>query len=145
MALDEGHREARILVVDDEPANVKLLERILRSAGYQRVWGTTDPLEACRLCRVQGFELVLLDLRMPRTDGFQVLEILNAPSESPRRAPAVLVLTAENDPQARRRALQAGAGDFLGKPYERLDLLSRVQTLLEARRRGAADPPGDGA
>ncbi|MBF0142756.1 MAG: response regulator [Magnetococcales bacterium] len=124
-------REARILVVDDQAANLKLMERMLRQAGYVDVRGVDDPREAVLLYRESGFDLVLLDIRMPGMDGFQVMEELKA-VEGDRYIP-VLVLTAQTDRETRVKALEAGAKDFISKPFDRIEFLSRIYNMLEVR------------
>jgi len=123
---------ARILIVDDEPTNVLLLERILGRAGYSEVVTTTDPREALSLFDEREPDLVLLDLMMPELDGFGVMQELR------RRIPEgallpVLVLTADATKEARERALSMGARDFLTKPLDHTEVLLRIRNLLEAR------------
>ena len=101
---------ARILVVDDKEANVRLLEGMLRVAGYVCVESTTDSTKACELHRKNRYGLILLDLQMPGMDGFQVMEGLKEIEEDGYLP--VLVLTAQ--PDHKLRALQAGAKDFVG-------------------------------
>ncbi|MBF0368316.1 MAG: response regulator [Magnetococcales bacterium] len=124
-------KQARILIVDDQFPNVKLLEKLLRSSGYTNVTSTTDPQEGVRLYGEQGFDLVLLDIRMPVMDGFEVMARL-AEIEKEGYIP-VLVLTAQTDRETRVRALEGGARDFLTKPFDRLEVLSRIRNLLEVR------------
>ena len=123
--------DSSILVLDDQPSNVLLLERILRVAGYRRVRGTTDPLDACHICRAERVDLLLLDLQMPVMDGLQVMQSLDAAADPD--APAVLALTAEEDPGTRRDALAAGAVGLLLKPFDRPELLRQIRGLLESR------------
>ena len=123
---------ARILIVDDEPANVLLLERILGRAGYEDVVTTTDPRQALSLFDERKPDLVLLDLMMPELDGFGVMQELS------RRIPEgvllpILVLTADATKEARERALSMGARDFLTKPLDHTEVLLRIRNLLEAR------------
>lgn len=125
--------DGEILIVDDERPNVMLLQRILGAAGYKNIRGTTDPSEVGALCGAHRFDIVLLDLRMPRMDGFQVLAELQALSLSENDYVPVLMLTAEDDPRAKLRALECGAQDFLVKPYDRAEVLSRVRNMLEVR------------
>jgi EAL domain-containing protein (putative c-di-GMP-specific phosphodiesterase class I)/CheY-like chemotaxis protein len=124
--------DARILIVDDEPANVVLLERILQKAGMTQITGTTDPGQAVRLFRELAPDLVLLDLHMPGLDGFEVLASLQDEIPGDSFVP-VLVLTADVTSHARERALSAGAKDFLTKPFDRIEVLLRIQNLLETR------------
>ena len=106
--------KAEILVVDDKEENVRLLAGILRVAGYVSVTTTTDPSEVCALYRQNRYSLILLDLQMPGTDGFQVMEGLKE-IEGDGYLP-VLVITAQ--PDQKLRALEAGAKDFVGKPFD---------------------------
>jgi adenylate cyclase len=121
--------EASILVVDDQPAYVSLLEQILRGAGYIAVKTTTNSAEVCELHRQNRYDLILLDLQMPGVDGFQVMEGLKK-IETDGYLP-VLVLTAQ--PAHKLRALEAGAKDFLTKPFELPEVLVRVYNMLEVR------------
>jgi adenylate cyclase len=118
-----------ILIVDDMKANVVLLERMLRNAGYHSVSTTTDPYEVCELHRINRYDLILLDLLMPGMDGFQVMEALKQ-VESDGYIP-VLVITAQ--PEQKLHALQAGAKDFISKPYDLAEVLIRVHNMLEVR------------
>jgi len=116
-----------ILIVDDQEANVLLLERMLHGAGYTCVASTMDPLEVCELHRKNGYDLILLDLEMPGMDGFQVMEGLKE-IETGGYLP-VLVLTAQ--PAHKLRALEAGAKDFISKPFELAEVRARVYNMLE--------------
>src|SRR5436853_702736 len=120
---------ARILVVDDKEANVRLLEGMLRIAGYTSVESTTDPNQVCDLHRKNRYSLILLDLQMPGMDGLQVMEGLKE-IEGDGYLP-VLVITAQ--PDHKLRALQAGAKDFVGKPFDMAELRARVHNILEVR------------
>jgi serine phosphatase RsbU (regulator of sigma subunit) len=120
---------ARILVVDDLEANVRLLEGMLRIAGYTCVESTTDPTEVCELHRKNRYALILLDLQMPGMDGFQVMEGLKEIEEDGYLP--VLVITAQ--PDHKLRALQAGAKDFVSKPFDLAELRARVHNILEVR------------
>ncbi|MGD1095946.1 MAG: SpoIIE family protein phosphatase [Bryobacteraceae bacterium] len=121
--------EAKILVVDDKEANVRLIEGMLRVAGYTCVQSTTDPNEVCELHRMNRYDLILLDLLMPGMDGFEVMEGLKA-IETDGYLP-VLVITAQ--PGHKLRALEAGAKDFVSKPFELAELRARVHNILEVR------------
>jgi putative two-component system response regulator len=123
--------DARVYVVDDEPANVKLLERILVQAGYRDVRTATDPRQCLAHYAQKPFDLLLLDLNMPYMDGFEVMERLYG--MDPEGYPPVLVLTALSDRESRVRALENGARDFVTKPFDRVELLSRIRNLLDAR------------
>lgn len=120
---------ARILVADDLESNVLLLERMLRGAGYERVESTMDSREVCELHRQNRYTLILLDLKMPGMDGFQVMEGIKA--LEPDGPLPVLVITAE--PGHKLRALRAGARDFVSKPLDLAEVLMRVHNLIEVR------------
>ena len=120
---------ASILIVDDLKVNVELLTRMLASAGYANVTSTMDSTEVCGLYRRKRYDLILLDLKMPVMDGFQVMEGLKE-IEQEGYLP-VLVITAE--PGHKMRALQAGAKDFISKPFELPEVLARVSNMLEVR------------
>jgi serine phosphatase RsbU (regulator of sigma subunit) len=120
---------ARILVVDDREANVHLLEGMLRIAGYTSIESTTDPKQVCELHRRNRYGLILLDLQMPGMDGFQVMEGLKEIEEDGYLP--VLVITAQ--PDHKLRALEAGAKDFVAKPFDLAELRARVRNILEVR------------
>lgn len=122
-------RNARILVVDDKEANVRLIEGMLRVAGYTCVQSTTDPHQVCELHRANHYSLILLDLQMPFMDGFEVMEGLKE-IEAGGYLP-VLVITAQ--PDHKLRALEAGAKDFVSKPFDMAELRARVHNILEVR------------
>lgn len=124
--------DARILIVDDDPANVRLVEHILRPAGYHDLIGTTDPRAVLRLCRTTPPDLILLDLLMPEMDGFELLEQLRANLPQFEYLP-VLVLTSDGSRTAKERALSGGARDFLTKPLSPFEVRLRVRNLLETR------------
>ena len=121
--------KAGILIVDDQEANVSLLEKMLRGAGYVSIASTRNPREVCELHRKNHYSLILLDLQMPGLDGFQVMEGLKA-IETDGYLP-VLVITAQ--PDHKLRALKAGAKDFVSKPFDLAEVLMRVYNLLEVR------------
>ena len=120
--------KAKILVVDDQPANVLLLERMLGGAGYVSVSSTLDPRAVCALHETHGYDLILLDLQMPGMDGFEVMEGLK---QIEKGYLPVLVITAQ--PSHKLRALQAGAKDFVSKPFDIAEVLTRVRNMLEVR------------
>ena len=126
-------RTATVVVVDDEPANVALLERILRAAGVADVHGVTDPREAVSSCIELGADLLLLDMLMPHMDGFAVISALDEALGAAEFLP-VLVLTADDSTLTRDRALMAGAKDFVAKPFDRAEVVLRVRNLLETRK-----------
>jgi adenylate cyclase len=121
--------KAKILIVDDQQANVLLLERMLAGAGYTSVTSTLDPRAVCELHEKNRYDLIVLDLQMPGMDGFQVMEGLK-PIEKDGYLP-VLVITAQ--PDHKLRALQAGAKDFISKPFDVAEVLMRVHNMLEVR------------
>jgi diguanylate cyclase (GGDEF)-like protein len=122
-------QNARILVVDDQEANVKLLEYMLARAGYTAVTSTTDPRQVLGMHRSNRYDIILLDLNMPQVSGFEILEGLKE-IETEGYLP-VLVVTAE--PAHKIRALEAGARDFVSKPFDRIEVLTRIRNMLEVR------------
>jgi putative two-component system response regulator len=126
-------RGATILIVDDEPANVILLERLLGRIGYSSIHSTTDSREVLTLCETLSPDIVLLDLRMPYLDGFEVLKQLEPFTGGGQFLP-VVALTGDPSEAAKDRALNAGAVDFLAKPLSMTEVLLRVRNLLRARR-----------
>lgn len=120
---------ANILIADDQEANVMLLEKMLRSAGYQRITSTMDPRAVCLLYLAHRYDLILLDLQMPEMDGFQVMEGLKE-IETDGYLP-VLVITAQ--PGHKLRALQTGAKDFIAKPFDLIEVQTRIHNMLEVR------------
>ncbi len=121
--------DAKVLIVDDQEANVRLLEQILGSAGYTCIASTMDPRTVCGLHRDNHYDLILLDLQMPGMDGFQVMEGLKA-IETDSYVP-VLVITAQ--PDLKLRALKAGAKDFISKPFDLAEVKTRIHNMLEVR------------
>jgi len=120
---------SKILIVDDQEANVLLLQRMLADAGYVSVTSTMRSTEVCKLHRKNRYDLILLDLLMPAMDGFQVMDGLK--EIEPDGYLPVLVITAQ--PGHKLRALQAGAKDFISKPIELAEVLARVHNMLEVR------------
>ena len=121
--------DAKVLIVDDLEANVRLLERMLSNAGHTRIASTMNPREVCDLHRRNRYDVILLDLLMPGMDGFAVIEALKA--VEPDSYVPVLVVTAQ--PAHKLRALQAGAKDFVSKPFDLLEVRTRIHNLLEVR------------
>ena len=121
--------QAKILIVDDQPVNVQLLEYLLTSSGYTAVSSTTDPRVVAEWHAAQCYDLIILDLHMPGMDGYAVMAALK-PLESDSYLP-VLVVTA--DPDSKLAALEAGARDFVGKPFDPLEVLTRIRNMLEVR------------
>lgn len=122
----------RILVIDDEEANVLLLRSLLEREGYADIHGLTDPSAALRAYVDLEPDLVLLDLMMPGVDGFQLLEAFARHDRADEFRP-VLVLTADTTVQARRRALALGAKDFVSKPFDVIEVALGISNLLETR------------
>ena len=120
---------ASILIVDDQEANVALLELLLASAGYTRISSTKDPKQVCSLHRKHQFDLILLDLQLPGMDGFQVMEALKTNMHDPYMS--VIVVTAQ--PGHKIQALQAGAKDFISKPFDLIEVKTRIRNVLEVR------------
>ena len=120
---------ANILVVDDQEANVRLLEQLLSRAGYVSVTSTMDPSKVCELYLKNRYDLILLDLQMPGMDGFQVMEGLKA-IETDGYIP-ILVITAQ--PDQKLRALESGAKDFIAKPFDLVEVTTRIHNMLEVR------------
>lgn len=124
--------ESNILIVDDEEANVRLLEMILASANYRNVRGISDPRRVLSACKESTPDLILLDLQMPHIGGIQlmkwILEELTGETYLP-----ILVLTADLTPEAKRKALSSGAKDFLPKPFDAAELMLRINNLLTTR------------
>ena len=123
---------ARILVVDDEPANLKLLDKMLRSQGYTQVVLIQSPREVLDRYREAPPDLILLDINMSEMDGFQVMQQLQALDDP--LAPPIVILTAQHGQAYLLRALAEGARDFITKPFDRVELLMRVRNLLEAQQ-----------
>ncbi|MFA6972659.1 MAG: response regulator [Gallionella sp.] len=120
---------ASILIVDDQESNVLLLRELLRDVGYACITSTTDPYQVCELHRKNRYDLILLDLQMPGMDGFQVMEGLQA-LETDGYLP-VLVITAQ--PDHKLRALAVGAKDFIAKPFDLIEVQTRIHNMLEVR------------
>ncbi len=121
--------QASILIVDDQLANVQLLEQLLADAGYTQVSSTMIPEEVCALHRKNSYDLILLDLQMPGMDGFQVMEGLKT-NVTDDYLP-VIVLTAQ--PGHKLRALASGAKDFISKPFDLVEVKTRIHNMLEVR------------
>lgn len=124
--------DSRILVVDDEPRVVMLVETMLTNAGYRNVTATTDSARAVELFRTLGPDLLILDLSMPLVHGMDILEDLSEIVPEDEYLP-ILVLTGDVRPEAKLQALVWGAKDFLTKPFDNLEALLRIRSLLETR------------
>jgi PAS domain S-box-containing protein len=120
---------AHILIVDDQEPNISLLTQMLNEAGYINVTSTMNPQEVCTLHRKHHYDLILLDLQMPIMDGFQVMEGLKT-NHADAYLP-VIVVTAQ--PGHKLRALQAGAKDFISKPFDLIEIKTRIHNMLVVR------------
>ncbi len=132
MNSDSLLQRMKILIVDDEPANVALLQEILVENGYARMEAVRDSKLALEACKKFQPDLILLDLMMPPPDGFAILESLR--SENDENFLPVVVLTADTSEETKRRALEAGATDFLCKPFDHTEVILRIRNLLASRR-----------
>ena len=130
--LAETRKGAKILIVDDQEQNVRLLERLLQQAGYTTLESSTDPRRVLPLFTEFQPDLILLDLAMPHLDGFGVMRQLAGHIATDDYLP-ILILTADVTPEAKRRALSAGAKDFLTKPFDVVEVVLRIENLLHAR------------
>jgi putative two-component system response regulator len=131
MTTSRSFRNARILIVDDEPGNVEILQRILTRAGFTRLVTSTDSRETVDLYVRHRPDLILLDLHMPHLDGLEVMRQLNEIAEATYLP--ILILSADETPEAKREALSRGAKDFVSKPFQQDEILLRIRTLLETR------------
>ena len=122
----------RLLIIDDDRTTVSLVEKFLHRKGYTRLLGITDSAQALETCLAFNPDLILLDLMMPNIDGFALLEALRSnPSDT---FLPIIVLTGDTSEEAKARALDAGATDFLVKPVSPTEALLRIRNLLEVRR-----------
>lgn len=126
-------KECRILVVDDNSANVLLMERLLEYSGYEKVRSELDATKAAAVCIDWGADLVILDLHMPKMDGFQVMAEIAKLRDDDDFLP-ILVFTADVTSEAKRKALEAGAADFLTKPGDATEIRLRVRNFLKMRQ-----------
>ena len=124
---------SHILVVDDQDANIRLLDQLLASEGYQNVYATTSSSEGLERILSGWPDLVLLDLQMPQPDGFEILKQMRANESFVAKCP-ILVFTADDATETRRHALRCGASDFLAKPGDMVEILLRVRNFLELRK-----------
>lgn len=125
-------QQARVLIIDDEHSNVRLMERMLEQAGYRNVTGTTDSKQAVDLYQATRPDLIILDLLMPAPDGFEVMKDLQPLIGRDNYVP-ILVITADLKNETRLQALLLGAKDFLTKPVDRVETMLRIRILLETR------------
>src|SRR3954463_5930166 len=128
----QAERPARILIVDDQEANTRLLGRILEKAGYEEVASTNDSTQAVAIQARFRPDLILLDVHMKEMDGFKVLEDIIAHSARGEHIP-VIMITADDSAETKRRALALGAKDFVGKPFDSAEVLLRIRNHLETR------------
>lgn len=122
---------ARLLIIDDEPANLKLLDKLLRSQGYEHLVLVSDPERVVQQYQEVRPDLILLDINMPGMDGYEVMAQLQALGDP--LLPPIVVLTAQREKDFMLKALTAGARDFIAKPFDRNELLMRVRNLLDAQ------------
>jgi putative two-component system response regulator len=130
--LDGWLSRARVLIVDDEPANLTFLRHVLETEGYGELIATTDAADACVRFRELDPDVIVTDLRMPRLHGFELIERVQLQLPPGTYLP-ILVVTADTAPESRRRALSLGARDFLTKPLSPSEVRLRVRNLLETR------------
>jgi putative two-component system response regulator len=123
--------QSKILIVDDKPVNVLLLEQMLEAAAFENVYSTTDSRQVVSLHEQHSFDLILLDIRMPHMTGIQVMEALS--TTIAHDFVPILVLTAQTDEETRTKALTAGANDFLTKPFKQWEVLLRINNMLRTR------------
>ncbi|MBE9525502.1 MAG: response regulator [Proteobacteria bacterium] len=128
--LDIESKKGRILIIDDEPANLKLLNKIIGSQGYDNLVLIQDPREVLSAYKEQQTDLILLDINMPYMDGFEVMKKLKELNDP--IMPPIIILTVQHGQEYLLRALNEGARDFVTKPFDRVELLARVRNLLEA-------------
>ena len=124
-------KSANVLIVDDQLLNIKLLEKILKQAGFTNIFSTTDSRQAVPLYLEHQIDLLLLDIRMPHMNGFDVMAELNRVISNDYLP--ILVLTAELTSEVRAKSLESGAKDFLTKPFDQLEVLQRINNILEVR------------
>jgi putative two-component system response regulator len=128
--INRALKASTILVVDDEEANVKLIRKILKNDGFNSVISTQSPYEAIELFNKNKIDLILLDLNMPDLDGYAVLDIIN---QSGSKLPPTLIITAQYFQENRQLAFDKGARDYVTKPFDTLELVSRIKILLEVQ------------
>lgn len=134
--IDHDLKNAKILIVDDLESNIDVLKGLLEMEGYTNVESTTDPRKVLGLVKSFDPELLLLDLMMPRLNGFEVMEQLREArlkSLSPNKFLPIMVLTADITSEAKHKALAGGAKDFLSKPFDLIEVSYRIKNLLETQ------------
>ncbi len=130
--MEEAIKKSNILIVDDNIANIALLEDLLEDEGYDEYTSTTDPRTVLSLCQKEEFDLILLDIRMPHMSGIEVMQILSEHFPADYYLP-IIVLTAQLDEETRKQSLTFGAKDFLTKPFQHWEALLRIRNQLETR------------
>ena len=123
---------AKILIIDDADANLRLLEALLAKEGFEQVISTADSTKTIDLFTVFQPDLILLDLMMPILDGYETLDLLSKYIAKDDYLP-IIILTADATIAAKRKALALGAKDFLTKPFDPIETMLRVWNLLETR------------
>ena len=126
-------KSAKILIVDDQEYNISLLERILSRAGFGQLYSTMDPYQIEKMLVEINPDIILLDLHMPGMDGLQALKLIREQTGINNYLP-VLMLTADMTLEAKKEVLQAGVNDFLTKPYDRMEVILRINNLLKTRQ-----------
>lgn len=129
--LNEKERQAKILIVDDNPSNVILLKKILAFSGYVNIETTTDSRDVINIYKEFRPDLILLDLEMPHLDGFKILEDLNSLKQEDYLS--VMIITSQSDKENRLKALKMGAKDYINKPFDHAEILMRIKNMLEIR------------
>ncbi|KQO12449.1 HD domain-containing phosphohydrolase [Paenibacillus sp. Leaf72] len=129
----EDISRAKILIVDDQELNITLLERILVRSGFTHIYSIMDPLQIQQKLLEIEPDIILLDMHMPGMDGLQVLTLIREQLSADSYLP-VLMLTADVTPEVKRRCLEAGVNDFLTKPYDRTEVILRINNLLKTRQ-----------
>ena len=132
ISIEGEARKPSLLIIDDQPENIRLLVRILNQAGYLDITTATDPGRVSELHALCRPDIVLLDLHMPTHDGFAVLEKLAPFTFGVDRLPVIMV-TADDSSETKRKALSLGAKDFISKPFDQAEVVLRIQNLLETR------------
>jgi len=128
----ENPNRGRILIVDDQDENIQLLECLLQDAGFENITSTTDPGAVVSLCREVNPDLIMLDLHMPALSGFEVMKQIESELKPGIYLP-ILVLTGDMALETRRAALDAGAMDFLNKPFDAVEVALRARNLITTR------------
>ena len=126
-------KEGKILIVDDNLANTKLLEKILKIAGYKNMLTTNDSRKVISLYQEYEPDIILLDLKMPYMDGLEVMRQLYELEDVSKDYLPVIVITAQNDQLNMKKAFELGARDFIGKPFNHDEILLRIKNTLEVR------------